>query len=63
MGKEQPKQKSHSSDFDKGQIVEGEIVEEKKWKLAITIESKKQFRKIKSNHIAEALQYRPSVDS
>ena len=29
MGKEQPKQKSHLSDFEKSRIVEGEIVEDK----------------------------------
>ena len=29
MGKEQPKQKSHLSDFEKSLIVEGEIVEDK----------------------------------
>jgi len=30
MAKEQPKQKSHLSDFDKSQIIDGEIMEEKK---------------------------------
>ena len=30
MANEQPKKKSHLSDVDKSQIVEGEIVEEKK---------------------------------
>ena len=29
-GQHLPKRKSHSSDFDKSQVVEGEIVEEKK---------------------------------
>ncbi len=30
IAKEQPKRKSHLSDFDKSQVIDGEIVEEKR---------------------------------